>query len=293
MTKTCKLTSTPKTESPPVIVPLYPFDRDNSETATLNENQVFLTRDSLTRRIGCLGLLGVDFGLGWGDYFRDNDSDINMNRFKQLVRRFLIDTRILTQEEAVRTTFFELAEMLMREIDHEADRRHEQRTEGVRDMWKTGLVHKEHWQARARQLIDFLEECNVALSKGEQIAEAPFPFINIKRLLPPWGFRLPNASDLPWLFWVLGRTLESVFGIEYILIPRYARQRLESEDLLIYKMFIRQQLSVCSFEDCKAHWPLLESDLLVGKLRRDQRKGIKRAAGDVKDEQSSSSGPPP
>jgi hypothetical protein len=193
-----------------------------------------------------------------------------MNRFKRLVRRFLIDKGILTWDEAARSTFFELIGMLTREVAREEDHINSQWTEGLRDTWQTALKHKEHWRAKAWQIIELLKQ------SGEDVIQALLPHIANEGSAFE-GFRGPTQNDLPWMYWVLGKALEIVFGINDVLIPREAVKELSSHFGTFDRAINEEIWWSCSLEDCRTYWSFIEADLAA--------KGVTETPGSAENEQ--------
>ena len=240
-----------------VSVPLYPLKAENTDTIVLSEPERIFIEASIAPRKRQIVLIGRDVGYR----FTGNDSDLD--RLKYLVRRFVIDKNVLTWAEAEKMTFLDLIGRVCREVDREEDRRNAEWTEGLREMWKAAISHKEHWRTRCRQLVDLLREYDKSLSSGERIIEGPIPYmvpVDFEKM-GLHRFRSADSRDLSWMYWILGEVMEIVFGVRGVLVPLEAREAFSDKPLSKFYKDIFVKIRDREIEHCRSYWSLIEAEL--------------------------------
>lgn len=253
-------------------VPLYPFDPKNNETAFSGEHEVFLISGCLLHPNHTKYIFPrIEFIDNDNYYFTADDSGVN--RFKHMFRRFVIDKNICTYDEAWLMNFFQLLEILRREVEVKKDRLKSQWKEGVCDILSMALLHKEHWRSNIRKLAGRIEKHSAALHKGKPAEQSPIPYMDDDDgdLM---NFRLPSSNDLPWMYWVLGWAIEYVFELDDVFIPKEVEERMrtlrKTAGDIDYEKFIFHRVCHASLDKIRDYWAFARADLESYKAANDK-----------------------
>ena len=264
-----QLNGTPTTS---IVVPKYPFDEHRTETDVISwetmmriamlwgcaPGQVKKQQSYVTR---CQAIWGPD--------------DFGLEQFKAKVNKELIKPGHFPLGGLKKLTIHQiiyLVDKQLSEIDHkEREQDQTQWKSELRKAYETALDHKEHWQQRVREAIALVKQWyQDYFIEGKEVQQPPFPYMEDPH------FRIPNAKDLSWMYWVLGMKFEEIFGISKALIPDDVQTEMVDLWPHIEKPIFSKVLPA-SLEDFKTYWGYVArdiADLAAEKSAETEQKAI-------------------
>ncbi len=257
-----------KSKSKPqtVVIQLYPFDPENSETAILTEHQLILISYCLAPRIKALTPIGTKPDPAYR--FKGESSD--KSRFNDLFLKFVIKKNVYGLDGVRTLTFFELIGILKREIRRREVELVSRWRNRLNDALETGRMHLGYWQAQVWKVIELFKNCNESRLSDETSKQVPLPYISLEwRGNDIFDWRPPTEQELSWMYLVLGWKMQLIFAIDGLFIPFEAEQAV-SEFGKYTKEYVYDPVINASFEDFRDWWSLVRADL-------DAKAGLSKA----------------
>jgi hypothetical protein len=148
--------------------------------------------------------------------YRWEADEVGRARLRQQIRQLLIEPGDYLLEELEDWTLTQIVPILIpaRKRADEALRA-EQKAQ-LQEPWELGLRCAGRWQQYVRQAVAIVRQYHERHLRGHTGLRAPFPEMIDATLA---GFRHRDMGDIPWMFFVLGEKLETVFNTKGIFIP--------------------------------------------------------------------------
>ena len=183
---------------------------------------------------------------------------MGMACYRAKVREVLVNPGYHRERELVRLDFFQIYGLVDARLRTKERRNANEPGETWEQvfwpMYEEGFQHQEHWHRRSEEALDSLMDWIGQLATSRRVIQTPFPYMQIDA-------RQPTASDLLWMYLVVGIKLEECFGLKHVFVPDEAYMKLVGERTQLRWSVWGIVHGGASLRDFKAWWLHIQRDL--------------------------------